>query len=54
MSAERKDEPGIDTTPEPKRPDPSPELNAILDDMKRRARERRGRTEQTPDDKDAA
>jgi hypothetical protein len=33
---------------------PDPELKAILDDMKHRHRERRGRAERNPDDKDAA
>jgi hypothetical protein len=34
--------------------EPDPELRAILDDMKRRHRERRGRAERKPGDKDAA
>lgn len=44
----------VKNTDERPRPEPDPELKAILDDMKRRHRERRGRAERTPDDKDAA
>jgi hypothetical protein len=64
VSAERKDEPDIDRptagrlrllkTPETKRPEPSPELKAMLDDMRRRYRVKRERTERDPGGKDAA
>ena len=53
MSAKRKDEPDIEPpapvrlrlikTPETKRPEPNPELKAILDDMQRRYRVSRER-----------
>jgi hypothetical protein len=36
------------------RPELDSELKAILDDMKRRYRERRGQAERNPGDKDAA
>jgi hypothetical protein len=39
---------------EPPRPEPSPELKAILDDMKRRYRVERERAGREPDGKDAA
>jgi hypothetical protein len=64
VSAKRKDEPGIEPlaagrlrlikTPETKRPEPSPELKAILDDMRRRYRVSRERSERDPGGKDAA
>lgn len=64
MSAEREREPGIVRptasrlrlvkTPEPKRPETSPELKAMLDDMRRRSRVDRERTERDPGGKDAA
>lgn len=66
MSAEQKDEPDIIEhlsagrglrlikTPEPKRPEPSPELKAMLDDMWRRYRVSRERSECDPVGKDAA
>lgn len=64
MSAKRKDEPDIEPpaasslrlikTPEPKRPEPRPELKAILDDVRRRYRVNRERAERDPDGKDAA
>jgi hypothetical protein len=64
VSAERKDEPGIDRptasrlrlvkTPETKRPETSPELKAMLDDMRRRYRVNRERAERDPGGKDAA
>jgi hypothetical protein len=64
VSAKRKDEPDIEPsaagrlrlikTPEAKRPEPSPELKAILDDMRRRYRVSRERAERDPNGKDAA
>lgn len=64
MSAKRKDEPDIEPpaagrlrlikTPETKRPEPSPELKAMLDDMRRRYRVSRERSAQEPEGKDAA
>ncbi|MET0646725.1 MAG: hypothetical protein ABW208_08885 [Pyrinomonadaceae bacterium] len=64
MSAKRKDEPDIEPpaasrlrlikTTEAKRPEPSPELKAILDDMRRRYRVGRERSERDPGGKDAA
>jgi hypothetical protein len=64
VSAQRKDEPDIKPpaasrlrlikTPETKRPEPSPELKATLDDMRRRHRIQRERIEREPDGKDAA
>lgn len=39
---------------EPTRPEPNPELKAILDDMKRRYRVQRERNEVEPGGKDAA
>ena len=61
MSAERKDEPDaperpalrLIKTPEAKRPEPGPEMKAMLDDMRRRKqhRERAGRD---PEGKDVA
>jgi hypothetical protein len=64
VSAERKGEPSIDRpasgrlhlvkTPEPKRPEPSPELKAMLDEMRRRDRVNRERAERDPGGKDAA
>lgn len=41
-------------TPETKRPEPSPELKATLDDMRRRYRVSRERAERDPGGKDAA
>jgi hypothetical protein len=64
VSAKRKDEPDIEPppaghlrlirTPEPKRPEPSPELKEMLDDMRRRYRVSRERAEHDPGGKDAA
>jgi hypothetical protein len=64
VSAKRKDESDIEPpaasrlrlikTPETKRPEPSPELKAMLDDMRRRYRVRRERAEHDPGGKDAA
>ena len=41
-------------TPEPKRPEPGPELKAMLDDMRRRYRVTRERIDRDPGGKDAA
>jgi len=41
-------------TPEAKRPEPSPELKATLDDMRRRYRAGRERLRREPEGKDAA
>jgi hypothetical protein len=41
-------------TPEAKRPEPSPELKALLDDMRRRYRVSREREGRDPGGKDAA
>jgi hypothetical protein len=41
-------------TPEPKRPEPSPELKAMLDDMRRHYRVSRERVERDPSGNDAA
>ena len=41
-------------TPEPKRPEPSAELKAMLDDMRRRYQVSRERAERDPGGKDAA
>jgi hypothetical protein len=64
VSAEWKDEPRSERptaarlrllkTPEMKRPETSPELKAMLDDMQRRYRVNRERTEHDPGGKDAA
>jgi hypothetical protein len=64
VSAERKDEPDIEPpavgrlrlikTPETKFPEPSPELKAMLDDMRRRYQVNRERTEHDLGGKDAA
>jgi len=64
VSAKRKDEPDIAPPaasrlhlikmPETKRPGPSPELKATLDDMRRRYRVSRERAERDPGGKDAA
>jgi hypothetical protein len=64
VSAELKDELGIDRltanrlrlvkVPETKRPETSPELKAMLDDMRRRYRVNRERTERDPGGRDAA
>ena len=64
MSAKRKDKPDIEPpaasrlrlikTPETKRPESSPELKATLDDMRRRYRVSRERSERGSGGKDAA
>ena len=62
MSAERKDESDapqrpalrLIKTPEPKRPEPGPEMKAILDDIRRRYRVHRERVGHDPEGKDAA
>ena len=64
MSAKRKGKPDIEPpapgrlrlikTPETNRPEPSPELKAMLDDMRRRYRVSRERSERDPGGKDAA
>jgi hypothetical protein len=64
VSAKRKDEPDIEPpaagrlrlvkTPETRRPEPSPELKAMLDDMRRRYRVSRERAKRDPGGKDAA
>lgn len=41
-------------TPEPKRPEPSPEMKAMLDDMRRRERGNPGRAGRDSGGKDAA
>ena len=41
-------------TPEPKRPEPPPAVKAMLDDMRRRESEDRGRPRRDPSGKDAA
>jgi hypothetical protein len=66
VSAEREDEPDaperpragrglrLIKTPEVKRPEPAPEMKAILDDIRRRYRAHRGRAERDPGGKDVA
>jgi hypothetical protein len=46
--------PRLVKTPERKRPEPSPELKAMLDDMRRRYRVSRERDGREPEGKDAA
>ena len=41
-------------TPEAKRPEPAPEMKAVLDDMRRRYRAHRERVGGDPEGKDAA
>jgi hypothetical protein len=64
VSAEREDEPEapgrpraglrLIKTPEAKRPEPAPEMKAILDDIRRRYRLHRKRVEHDPEGKDVA